>query len=325
MDMLAEQAEALAFYGGCYRVIFDRPLRTGRPMKLFDSAPDSERICRFCGLGTPKVTFRSTAHAVPEFLGNKVLISMNECDSCNHFFAKEYEDDLAKWFGPMRAVSRMQGKKGVPKYKTNDVFIQNGIKGLEIGIVDENLESSLKTDGPFSFKVPVPTPTQSFVPLNAAKALVKIACSLCPLAFLSECKPAIEWLLGRQSPRISNFPIYFGFTPGPNPYGDGRVLLLQRRDEKSLPLIWCIIGTANYRFQFFVPLCPSDAWMHTGKPVTLSVPHFPDVFGDKWKYGNTSFSLLDWAACVPTVENRSFSFHINKVVQVPINNESPKV
>ena len=177
-----EQMESLAFYEQ-YHLVFDRPLVAGRHIKLSDSGADSG-FCRFCRLASPETTFRSVAHAVPEFLGNKSLVSQNECDTCNRKLAQRYEDDLSKWFGPMRAISQIKGKSGVPTYKDKDVRIEVGNKGLEIGVVTDHLEAALKFDGPFALKLPVSTPTQPYVPINAAKALVKIACSLCPTSLL---------------------------------------------------------------------------------------------------------------------------------------------
>ena len=143
---------------------------------------------------------------------------MNECDNCNQALAKQYEDDLSKWFGPMRTVSQIKGKSGVPTYKNSDMRIDMGARDLEIGVVAEDLESHLKFDGPFTFTLPVPAKSQTFTPINAAKALVKIACSLCPPGLLGECKPAIDWLMGRARASMSMYPVLFAFTPGPMPY-----------------------------------------------------------------------------------------------------------
>jgi hypothetical protein len=315
MNLSKTQADAVAFYDQHYRVVFDSALREARPVKLTDPEGDKGRICRFCGLGKPDVTFKSVAHAVPEFLGNKSLVSQNECDTCNQALANQYEDHLSKWFGPMRTVSQIRGKSGVPTYKKNDMRIEMGSSGLEIGVVAEDLESHLKFDGPFTFTLPIPTKSQPFIPINAAKALIKIACSLCPPGLLGECKPAIDWLMGRAKARMSMFPVLFTFTPGPMPYGDGKLLLLQRKTNEKFPLIWCIVATANYRFQFFVPFCSADAWMLKESSVQLSFHHFPDVFGDDWQHGKTRFGVMDWSGTEPVVKESSFSFHVESVTK----------
>ena len=57
------------------------------------------------------MTFKSDAHAVAEFLGNRSILSLNECDECNARFATEYEDHLSKWSLFARSVSQVRGKK----------------------------------------------------------------------------------------------------------------------------------------------------------------------------------------------------------------------
>ncbi|MBP6782153.1 MAG: hypothetical protein KA152_00065 [Verrucomicrobiales bacterium] len=322
MNLSKEQNDAVGFYDQHYSIVFDSELTVGRHIKLADQQGIEDRICRFCGLGKPNVTFRKVAHAVPEFLGNKSLVSQNECDACNEKLADEYEDHLSKWFGPMRTVSQIRGKGGVPTYKNKDIRIEMGEKGLEIGIIGEELESSLNFDGPFTFKIPVPTPAQAHVPLRAAKALLKVACSICPPELLSECQPTIEWLMSRVNASLSMFPVLFAFTPGPNPYCDGKVFLLRRKSDAKLPFLWCILATANYRFQFFVPFCPSDTWITPGEPVELTPPHFPDVFGDKWPHGKTGFGVFDWSGTEPVVREQSVSFNVDSVEKVDIKPDS---
>jgi len=318
MNLSKQQNDAGVFYDQHYSIVFDSELTVGRHIKLADQEDLKTRICRFCGLGRPDVTFRKIAHAVPELLGNKSLVSQNECDVCNEKLADEYEDSLSKWFGPMRTVSQIRGKSGVPTYKNKDVRIEMGENGLEIGIVAEDLESFLNFDGPFTFKIPVPTPSQSYVPLRAAKALLKVACSICPPKLLNECQPTIDWLMSRMDARLSMFPVLFAFTPGPNPYGDGKVLLLRRKSDAKLPFLWCVLATANYRFQFLVPFCPLDTWITPGDSVRLTLPHLPDVFGDTWPHGKTQFSLFDWSGTEAVVREQSISFHVNSLEEVDI-------
>lgn len=277
MNLSKTQKQALAFYDQHYKPVFDSSLREERPVKLADHEDASARICRFCGKGKPDVTFKSVAHAAPEFLGNKSLISMNECDICNQTLAKRYEDDLSKWFGPMRTVSQIRGKSGVPTYKNNDMRIEMGASGLEIGVVAEALESHLEFDGPFTFTLPVPAKSQPFTPINAAKALIKIACSLCPPDLLGECTPAIDWLMGRARASMSMYPVLFAFTPGPMPYKDGKVLLLQRKSADKFPSIWCIVATANYRFQFR-PVLPGRRLDGEGEIRSVIPPAFSGRF-----------------------------------------------
>ena len=75
------------------------------------------QVCRFCGKSKPEVLFRSEAHAIPESLGNKILFTNYECDTCNKFFGETIENDFGKWSKPYRTFARIRGKKGVPTLK----------------------------------------------------------------------------------------------------------------------------------------------------------------------------------------------------------------
>ena len=321
MSHTKQQKKAIDFYNKHYTPVFVSDLLSGNAIQLADHANDEVRMCRFCGLGEPDVTFRKIAHAIPEFLGNKIITSQNECDSCNKKLADEYEDHLAKWFGPLRAVSQIKGKNGVPTYASKDIRIEGSDQGLKMGIVTEDIESLLKSEGPFVFKVPVPTPAQQYVPIRAAKALLKTVCSICPADLLIEVQPTIDWLMSRRNARMSMFPVLFAFTPGPNPYADGKVLLLRRKSDADLPYIWCVLATANYRFQFFVPFCPKDKWMAPGKDLNITMRNFPDLFGDTWPHGKTKFSILDWSGEEPVVREQSLSFHVESAEEVEIGAE----
>jgi hypothetical protein len=111
MSAIMDQGNAEAFYDERYEEIARYPFVADRPILIRDHAIEGDRRCRYCGRGIPEATFRKDAHAVPEFLGNKSLFSMNECDECNAILASGYEDHLAKWTHFFRAMMRSAGKE----------------------------------------------------------------------------------------------------------------------------------------------------------------------------------------------------------------------
>jgi len=240
----------IAFYDQHYRIVIYLPLVTKTPIKLCDHENVGERKCRFCGKSKPEVSFRKKAHAIPEFLGNKSLISMNECDICNEFFASEYEDHLAKWFGPMRSLCQMQGKEGIPKYKSKEFTAARGNKGMELFInSDSSIMNNIKEGASGAFKIPVPMKTQPYIPIRAAKAFIKSAISVLPKELLSECGNTILWLLGKATVNIDKFPVFYAFTPGINPYKNGKVMICKRKNpDVEMPSLWFTIATTNFCF-----------------------------------------------------------------------------
>lgn len=315
-----------AYYEDHYQTIVDLPLVAESRTKICDHEDESERTCRFCGKSKPDVSFKKTAHAIPECLGNKSLISMNECDACNKFFANEYEDHLAKWFGPMRTLCQMRGKnkknKGFPKYKAEEFTAERSDRGMELWVNADSSTVDIREGG--SFKIPVEMPTQPYIPLRAAQAFVKSAISVLPTKLLSECENTILWLSNRATVRINSFPVSFAFTPGPNPHANGRARILMRRDpDAEIPLMWFVLATANFLFQIMIPFCKSDAWIRCGKDTKLELVPFPTPFPKAYeeKFGKTVWYQEDWASSEVTVQNRQASFHVEGVEEDQGNNQ----
>ena len=318
MGLSPRQLEAIAYYESHYDIIVDYPLIADHPARLADHGDGSQRRCRFCNRTSPMVSFANDAHAIPEFLGNRSIISMNECDACNTFLADQYEDHLAKWFGPLRTVSQIQGKNGVPTYQDKKkehggrIRIEMGDQGLHFSIVDADLIGQLAGGAPIAFSLPIDTPCQPYIPIRAAMALVKAACSVCPQDELKQCKVAVDWLMGRVRARASMFPVLHAFTPGPNPYVTGKIMLLRRKTDEPIPYLWCIIATANFRFQFFVPFCENDGWLKNGGESTFQTRHFPVPFDDDWPYGKTEFSVFDWSGIEPVVKRPHVTLNVDR-------------
>lgn len=310
----------MAFYDQHYQIVIDLPLVTKTPIKLCDHENVDERKCRFCGKSKPEVSFKKKAHAISEFLGNKSLISMNECDICNEFFASEYEDHLAKWFGPMRSLCQMRGKEGIPKYKSKEFTAARGDKGMELFInSDSSIMNNIKEGSSDTFKIPVPMKTQPYIPIRAAKAFIKSAISILPKELLSECENTILWLSGRATVNIDKFPVLYAFTPGINPYKNGKVMILKRKNpDEEIPALWFIVATTNFLFQIMIPFCKSDGWMEYGKDINFEVTKFPTPFPEEYerKFGKTVWYCKDWACDKPVVQNREASFHVDKIESI---------
>lgn len=135
------------------------------------------RVCRFCKKSEPEVTFKSTSHVMPQFMGNKNLLSYFECDTCNSLFSK-YEDSFANFFGISRTIAQIKGQSNkVPKFKDpktglevflNDTGIQiTTIEGKEVFKMDEEKKSfAISTERP------------GYIPIHIPKIIIKIGLSM---------------------------------------------------------------------------------------------------------------------------------------------------
>lgn len=316
MTPLEREFAASNYFANHYEIIAEHPFQAKRPILLFDHNQKEKhsRRCRFCGRGYPDVTFKKVAHAVPEFLGNKAIRSMNECDSCNEFLAYKYEDHLSKWSLFARSISQVDGKGGPPTFKnpSKTLRIETADANLQIEITDPLLAGKLmKEGGPYQFTLPTDATSSPHVPIQAAQALVKIACSICPFNELEQCNRAIDWLMRRCEFRFSQFFVFYGFTPGPINPSTGRVILLRRKADTPEPYLWCVVQSAGHRFQIFVPGCHADDKIFANGPATFPTWHYriPE-FGVGWPFGETEYGRLDWSGSEPVQTSATAVFHI---------------
>ena len=113
--------------------------------KLFIDS-ESERVCRFCGKSESQVTFKSVAHAIPESLGNKRVILLNECDECNSFFSETLEDSFDKYTKPYRLLFGVKDKK-------KSQAIKQEINPQELMLIKVRIKSKLKVKKKKSLKI----------------------------------------------------------------------------------------------------------------------------------------------------------------------------
>ena len=104
----------------------------------------SKRVCRYCNKRSPEVSFRKVAHSISEALGNKKIITNDECDACNEKFGKGIENDLILYLNLYRVFFGIRGKKGIPKFKGKNFEIEN-IETIKIKQIlsDEEINSKI--------------------------------------------------------------------------------------------------------------------------------------------------------------------------------------
>ncbi len=305
-----------------YELVRDLSFAQERPQRLSDHANAADRSCRFCQGREPEVTFKQVAHAAPELLGNRSLISMNECDSCNGFFGGGggHEDHLGKWSGLARAIAQIPKKSsGKPKFKSNDgTFRVETIDDrlhihLPTGSVDEFLANGIPT----KMDIEGDTRSQPYVPIRAAMALVKIACSLCPMEDLGQCRAAIKWILGLKTTRIAPLPVLYAYTPAVSGDAMNGVKLLRRKGDGPEPYLWCVVQFRGFRLQAFVPFCPADRhWFREDQACTFTLTHYPSPFPPDLLAEPTVYGILDWSGTKLVRTTVAASFHIEGIIGI---------
>lgn len=155
----------------------------------------AKKVCRFCGRNSPDVSFRKSAHALSEIVGNKRIFLRNECDECNELFGKLYEDAFSKYLGPARTIAQIDGKGGTPSYKNEEgtIRIDVGDKRTVIQEVTGNGNIDLHED-----HIDMLLIKESYSPLAVYKALVIMALSIMPYNEFKAFKEIVEWVLEKD-------------------------------------------------------------------------------------------------------------------------------
>ncbi len=270
--------------------------------KYFLGAKDNKR-CRFCGESEPEATFKNEAHALPNCIGNRVLFSFYECDSCNSHFGRTYEDSFAKYTHFQRAMSQIRGKNGVPTVKgPHPQFrIEMAERGMEIKAPEGETFVEIDEEKK-EFKITAIS--QTYIPRNVYKCLVKMALTLLPEEELMHFQETFKWLQIRdigQDPIPSmpenKFVCWYSFTPGVSPFPWITTALMKRkRDDAEIPYMFFFIAYSNYTYQILIPHCEKDM-LHDGKEIKFY--RFPNIFHKQLSRGAVSYKTLDLTSNEP--------------------------
>ena len=288
-NLPATTVAAADFYDKHY-VELDEPIFLEPGKKQILGSAERPRHCRFCGKDEPEVTFKHEAHAVPAAFGNTGLFSNYECDACNHLFGGGIENDLGHWTKPMRTLSRIKGRSGVPTIKkpgpengwrieySGTGFQMKEYEGQPFFEVDEEakqLRFELHRD--------------TYIPVAALKGLVKVGLTLIPDVETQHFRETYEWIRDTDHSRnfVAKFPVFRTFIPGPMPSNRIVLVLMRRRaDIDTVPYAFFTFAYGNHALQVFLPSISQDKCID-GKP--LSLPPYPTPEArDPARYGRPS-------------------------------------
>ncbi|MGF9975491.1 HNH endonuclease [Viridibacillus arvi] len=222
----------------------------------------NKRKCRFCGKEKGETTFKKIAHAIPELVGNKILISFEECDDCNQIFSK-LENELANYLSFERSTIGIRGKTGIPIYKNK--------KGLRIEHDKENKNKFTIQDWDNSGNVieditdssiTIKGERNPYIPIAVYKCFVKMALSIMPNCYLPYFWETFDWIREENHSLTENMPLkmFEQFIPGPKPFIDIEMILAIRKctsKEKS-PFGIFLICIGNICYQVYLPFAGPD-------------------------------------------------------------------
>ncbi|BDP35058.1 TPA: hypothetical protein NJ548_004447 [Vibrio parahaemolyticus] len=278
--------ESGKFFSDNYKSILDEnKLGSGSKVLIGKKGDD----CRFCGKNKPETDFRTIAHAVPEFLGNKRFILLTECDQCNEYFSNNLEVHLDKYTRPYRLLAKIKGKRKTPSYKSKDKKTRHNSNNKGPDHINSPSDS-----GFFKFDEENKIVTQifeieSYIPSAVYKCLVKIALSVIPDSEVENFKDTIKWINTKDHSigYINPLHVYQAFIPGFKPINESFVDVLKKQDLVStFPAYWLIIGFGNIVYQIIIPSSLNSS-------IKFRELFFPLPFDFDWPFGSVIRSTED--------------------------------
>jgi HNH endonuclease len=165
-----EEARVSLFLHHNYDLVHGVDLSARAASLLGKREPQTCRYCQHSG-----ADFATDAHTIPECLGNRTLISLDECDACNQKFSMSFESHLDRMTAPIRAMLGIVGKKGAPTHKllpgTSKIRFDAATNTLLVMDPDGSLILSQDHERRI---ITYMLRCARYVPLEAYRALVKI-------------------------------------------------------------------------------------------------------------------------------------------------------
>lgn len=298
--VLMDSYEMFAFDAGTKNNI-----KIGEPDK-------SKRVCRYCNKRSPEVSFRKVAHSISEALGNKKIITNDECDACNEKFGKGIENELILYLNLYRVFFRIRGKNGIPKLKGKKFEIEiekeetKKEKTITMDILsDEEIAVSDCND----FQVRLET-TEKITIQNIYKALSKYALGVIDRTQIENFKNTIEWINGKRNidnlPKIAILPSYDLFSTHPQ-----LMVYIRKTEDNKLPY-----AVAEFRFTYltFVYIIPNSNKDTTDFTQDNNFEYFWNFFKHYSSIQDWSFQKMDDNTTRPFVMNLKFLIEDKRII-----------
>lgn len=310
--------EQIELFDKNYKILFTN---IKNPTQKTELGKKEIKKCRFCGKNESQTTFKTIAHAIPECLGNKTLICLDECDECNKFFSENIENHLDKVTLPYRTINMIKGKKKIPTYKTQDEKARINVEDP----VNKFMKIIAREDSDFlelnekNKTITIEYDLQSYIPCAAYKALVKMGLSVMPENELNNFNMVKQWILEKDHSKSLMKPlkVLMTFIPGINPFRYTLVFLFKKYSQnKKYPQCMFVLAFGNIMYQIVIP---TDKEIKQNQSIQ-TILKFLSPFELGWKLGEPTHKILDWTQhTIVKAHKQSIEFSYDRIKELDPN------
>lgn len=275
---------------GNLRQLYD--IKAYGDMAVYIGEPDKKkRVCRFCGLDASHTKFSDKAHTISKSLGNNLIVTNDECDTCNHNFGENIECDFAEYVGVFRTMMGLRGYNGIPHIKGEnfDVKHEDGqIKMNYYASAEEEKEMPIE-DMHLSLRS-----KQKIKLQNVYRSIVKYALSVIDAEEMTHFRDTVEWIFGRKT--IEKLPV-IATLQVPSFYKKQPHIIVYKRnvEDRGLPYLVTEFHFGHLVFVAIVPSCDMDDSDFTNKEdyqrFWHTFKHFSSTSG--WEFKDYSSDVDD--------------------------------
>ena len=290
----------------CYNIICgngDRPYYVGEVEK-------KKRICRYCGKSEPEVTFRKKGHAISEALGNKTIVTRDECDECNGKFGSGIEESIIEYLNIHRVFFAIKGKDGVPSLKGENYTLglsEDGKIDFKFWIPDEYMhlyEGGISENHP-PRKIPL-VAKKKVVEQDIYRCVVKYAIGLLPTDLMSKFSKTIAWIKrefdATNLPQVALLTTYSFFNRHPS-----MLVYLRNTEDSNLPFAICEFHFACLVIVAIIPTFEDKLFCNESEYLE---------FWNTFHYSKTrNWSFTNFLGKLPTKLVVSINLEQHKVIQ----------
>lgn len=268
-------------------------------IKTYVGEPDKDkRVCRFCGQSGIENFKKDEAHAIPDSLGNKLLICYDECKTCNNKLAS-IEENFLHMMDFRRSIYRIRRKS---KSKTphvvgeNFVINEDGEGNPIIYLKKEAIAPEIDITKPFHHRLKhVDCVTNE----NIYKALVKFVIDLLPKKELSHFRNTIKWITEGYSWQPDSLPsMLFAVLPDDTLYEQPviDIIINNKGYHRHSPYCTAILYICDVAYMYVVPLVDVDRGMYKyDTDLAFHWNKMKSIFPGLWIPQDTS----DWHKAYP--------------------------
>lgn len=217
-----------------------------------------KRICRFCGKDSQHTSFKNKSHSISEALGNKTIITNDECDTCNSFFGKEIESDLINMLDPFRVFFGIKGKGGNKKFKSADFEISKNhdTNQIKIDVIESDNNPYDKTVDPNNMCLKFVHP-QKINLQNVYRSIVKYALSVIDVSLIKNFTKTISWI--NKDYEYKNLSwVTILLTNKTSDDLPSISVYIRKNDNNSLPYSFVNLQVAGMEIIAIIPLSSKD-------------------------------------------------------------------